>query len=334
MRNTADKPKVQRQAKRSAQKFGIDPVIFDRQINAESGFDANAGSRAGARGPAQFMPGTAASMGVDLDDGRITDDLDGAAKLMSRYLKAYGGDWKKALTAYNAGPGRVGKPLFRETSNYIARILDGTSQAMTPLSAPKTHNRTAAARPKAKTAKVEGPSDQEILFALKRGGVLDFARAVREQRDAEAANRAQEAPEAQPRARSAQSGSPEASGGLTQPSSNLHELIWRGEGHQTVKHGKKVDRDFYEHHEDHVHVAAGPTQIVHLGKLAQRMGLRVSENPAFGGVDLGKHVAGSYHGRIGKTKGGQDAGEAIDVSGPTPLMREYAHRVAQAYGLG
>ncbi len=110
--------------RRAAIDAGIDPDIFSRQINAESGFNPKAGSPAGAQGIAQFMPATARGMGVDLNDGRARDDLAGAAKLMANYVKKYG-NYRDALVAYNAGPGRVGKPLYAETANYVAKILNG-----------------------------------------------------------------------------------------------------------------------------------------------------------------------------------------------------------------
>jgi hypothetical protein len=46
-------------ARSAALQFGIDPDIFVKQIQQESGFKTNSRSEAGARGIAQFMPGTA-----------------------------------------------------------------------------------------------------------------------------------------------------------------------------------------------------------------------------------------------------------------------------------
>ena len=108
---------------RAAKRHGISPTRFTRQIKQESGFNPKAGSSAGARGIAQFMPATAKAEGVNLDDGKAADDLDGAARLMARYLKQYDGDWRSALTAYNAGPGRVGGKLPAETRHYIDVIV-------------------------------------------------------------------------------------------------------------------------------------------------------------------------------------------------------------------
>lgn len=110
-----------------ARKYGINPRYFVNQIRAESNFDPDARSPAGATGIAQIMPGTAQGWGVNPNNPR--EALDAAARNMSRYLHSYDGDWRKALAAYNAGPGAVqqygGVPPYAETQNYIKRILGG-----------------------------------------------------------------------------------------------------------------------------------------------------------------------------------------------------------------
>lgn len=121
-----------------ARQFNIDAFLFSRQIAQESaGFasDVISGSRkssAGAGGIGQFMPGTAAEaaslIGVSLDQFWADPDLQlqGSAALMKHYLDLYGGDWNKALVAYNAGPGRVGSAsLPEETSRYLWNITGG-----------------------------------------------------------------------------------------------------------------------------------------------------------------------------------------------------------------
>jgi hypothetical protein len=119
----------------AAQKYGLDPDIFFRQISQESGGRANAVSPAGARGVGQFMPATAAGVAQRMGGGvtaeQIMSDkavgLDAAAYHMREMLDQYGGDYAKALAAYNAGPGAVAKyggvPPFKETQTYISRIL-------------------------------------------------------------------------------------------------------------------------------------------------------------------------------------------------------------------
>lgn len=101
---------------------GIDPRTFVKQIQAESNFNPRAGSSAGAQGIAQIMPATARGWGVDPWNPNAA--LNAAAKNMAKYINSYGG-WRNALVAYNAGPGRVGKPLYSETANYISKILGG-----------------------------------------------------------------------------------------------------------------------------------------------------------------------------------------------------------------
>ena len=113
-------------AEQAAIANGFDPKVFLAQINAESGWNPNARSPAGAIGIAQIIPETAASWGVDPTNP--VDSLKAAAKAMGGYLRTYGGDYAKALAAYNAGPGAVatyhGVPPYAETQNYVKNILD------------------------------------------------------------------------------------------------------------------------------------------------------------------------------------------------------------------
>src|SRR5262245_23582456 len=122
-------------ARQAANRYGIDPDIFERQIQQESGFRTDAMSPAGATGIAQFMPGTAAGMGVDPTDPYAS--LDAAARLMKSNLGSYGGDYAKALAAYNAGPGNVDKyggvPPFEETQRYVSTILGGRTGTAGPV---------------------------------------------------------------------------------------------------------------------------------------------------------------------------------------------------------
>ncbi len=92
-------------AQQDAIDAGISPEYFVRQINQESGFNPYAVSPAGAVGIAQFEPGTAAGLGVNPWDP--ISALNGAAHLMASYANSYGGDYAKALAAYNGGSGTV-----------------------------------------------------------------------------------------------------------------------------------------------------------------------------------------------------------------------------------
>jgi soluble lytic murein transglycosylase-like protein len=110
----------------AAQKYGIDPAVLKGLIKQESGFNPNAGSPAGAQGLTQLMPGTASAMGVtDLHDP--AQSIDGGAHYLKMQLDRFGGDYSKALAAYNAGPGAVqrygGVPPYSETQNYVKNVL-------------------------------------------------------------------------------------------------------------------------------------------------------------------------------------------------------------------
>lgn len=123
-------------ARRKARKYGLDPDVFERQIQQESGFNPRARSPAGALGVAQIMPATARGWKVNPLDP--TAALDAAARNMAGYVRRYGG-YENALRAYNAGPGAIEKSKrYRETNNYVRTILGGRTPKSTP---PSTSSR-------------------------------------------------------------------------------------------------------------------------------------------------------------------------------------------------
>lgn len=99
---------LQSYARQVAQRYGVDPDVFVRQINQESGFNPKAVSRSGAQGIAQFMPDTARGVGL-ADPFEPYSALDAAAKHMRDNLDHNHGDYRLALAAYNAGQGNVDK---------------------------------------------------------------------------------------------------------------------------------------------------------------------------------------------------------------------------------
>ena len=109
-------------ARQIATQYGVDPDIFVRQIQQESGFDPTAHNPSGATGIAQLMPAYYPNAGDD-----PIADLTSAAQTMAGNLKRYNGDYQKALAAYNAGAGNVDKyggvPPFAETQAYVKAIL-------------------------------------------------------------------------------------------------------------------------------------------------------------------------------------------------------------------
>lgn len=114
-------PDYKKAARRAAAKYGVNPGIFLAMIQQESGFNPDARSPANAQGIAQFIPSTAKAYGVNLNDGRAADDLDGAARYMRDNLKRTGGNYDQALSIYNSGR-PDGYKRFPETINYVKTI--------------------------------------------------------------------------------------------------------------------------------------------------------------------------------------------------------------------
>jgi hypothetical protein len=104
----------------------LDPDLINSVIHAESGFNAKAVSRKGARGLMQLMPETATRLGVN-DSFDPQANVEGGTKYLRALLERYNFDLIKALAAYNAGPLRVEQyqavPPYSETQAYVARIV-------------------------------------------------------------------------------------------------------------------------------------------------------------------------------------------------------------------
>jgi len=114
------------QARLAAIQAGVDPNLFLRLVQQESGFNPNARSPVGAQGLAQLMPATARELGVDPSDPM--QNLAGGAKYFRQQMDRFQ-DPALALAAYNAGPSRVAKaggiPNIAETQNYVRAIMGG-----------------------------------------------------------------------------------------------------------------------------------------------------------------------------------------------------------------
>ena len=110
----------------AARKYKVDPKLVAAVAEVESNGRQEAVSPAGAIGVMQLMPDTAASLGVDPYNKQ--QNIEGGAKYLRQMLDTFGGDTKKAVAAYNAGPGAVkdygGVPPYKETQNYVSKVLD------------------------------------------------------------------------------------------------------------------------------------------------------------------------------------------------------------------
>jgi len=114
----------------------VDPRLVVATIIAESDFDVNSTSHAGAMGLAQIMPDEARSLGVTNAYDPV-QNIGAAVHILRGHLDKYGGAPPDAgiipisrialtMAAYNAGPGAVhkyhGVPPYRETRRYVAKI--------------------------------------------------------------------------------------------------------------------------------------------------------------------------------------------------------------------
>jgi len=109
---------------KASRKYGVDVGLIKAVIKAESNFNPQAVSHAGARGLMQLMPATARSLGVT-DSFDAEQNVMGGTCFLKDMLQRYGGNVDSALAAYNWGPGNVDKRpdhLPRETREYLVRV--------------------------------------------------------------------------------------------------------------------------------------------------------------------------------------------------------------------
>jgi soluble lytic murein transglycosylase-like protein len=122
---------------RAAQRWNVSATLLAAQIYAESGFNPFARSPAGASGIAQFMPGTAAALGLR-NPFDAEQAIEAQAHLMRDLLRRFAAV-PLALAAYNAGPAPVAAcgcvPAFAETRAYVAKIIGLMGGAGQPLAA-------------------------------------------------------------------------------------------------------------------------------------------------------------------------------------------------------
>jgi hypothetical protein len=109
----------------AAQRYGVDEAVVRAIIHAESAFQPNARSRAGAQGLMQLIPATAARFGVaDAFDPK--QNIAGGVQYLAWLHKRFGGDLTLMAAGYNAGEGAVDKyggvPPYAETQRYVQRV--------------------------------------------------------------------------------------------------------------------------------------------------------------------------------------------------------------------
>src|SRR5208283_513764 len=91
---------------KAGNEHNLDVDLLASLVKAESGGNARAVSRAGARGLMQLMPQTASGLGVD-DSFEPRQNVRGGSVYLDALLTRYHDNLSLALAAYNAGPAAV-----------------------------------------------------------------------------------------------------------------------------------------------------------------------------------------------------------------------------------
>ena len=119
----------------ASQRYKVDPALIQAVIDVESSGNAGAISPKGALGLMQLMPSTAASEFGVYNSRRLLDprtNIHLGTRYLAIQLRAFNGNVRTALAAYNAGPGRVrrSRQLPAETRAYVPSC----AETLAPLS--------------------------------------------------------------------------------------------------------------------------------------------------------------------------------------------------------
>jgi soluble lytic murein transglycosylase-like protein len=126
---TLNPHEVEKLIRAAAAKHRVPEAFVKSIVRAESNFNCAAVSSRGAIGLMQLMPDTAQEFGAE-DPSIPEQNIEAGTRylrfLMDRYSKRPH-SVKHVIAAYNAGPGNVdryrGVPPFRETRNYVKRVM-------------------------------------------------------------------------------------------------------------------------------------------------------------------------------------------------------------------
>jgi len=110
----------------ASEAYGVNPMLVRALIQVESKFRPTARSRKGAMGLMQLMPSTAREYNVR-NPFEPKANIEAGIKHLKTLIDRFGSSIELGLAAYNAGPGARekfnGVPPYRETRNYVSRIL-------------------------------------------------------------------------------------------------------------------------------------------------------------------------------------------------------------------
>ncbi|MFS2123776.1 lytic transglycosylase domain-containing protein [Pseudomonas sp. Pseusp97] len=126
-----DTRSYRREIASASTRYGVDQALVRAVIHAESAFQPNAVSIAGAQGLMQLMPDTAERFNVN-DPFDARQNIRGGVRYLAWLLKRFNGNQRLALASYNAGEMTVDKyngiPPYAETQTYVARVQSLTER--------------------------------------------------------------------------------------------------------------------------------------------------------------------------------------------------------------
>jgi len=120
---------------RVAEQHGIPAALVHAVVKAESAYRQDVISPKGAIGMMQLMPATAASLNANPYDAE--QNVEAGTRYLRQLLiqyQDYPDQVKRALAAYNAGPGAVqkynGVPPYRETQLYVHKVVENYRKSL------------------------------------------------------------------------------------------------------------------------------------------------------------------------------------------------------------
>lgn len=116
--------------------YQVDPILITAVMEAESGFNFQSTSSAGAIGLMQLMPETARMIGVN--PYNPLENILGGTIYLRNQLNRFSGYGQYAVTdavaAYNAGPQAVinagGVPNYSETRQYVVNVYENYNKIL------------------------------------------------------------------------------------------------------------------------------------------------------------------------------------------------------------
>lgn len=175
-------------ATQKATQYGVPPKLGLAVIRAESNWNPQAHSPAGAQGLMQLMPGTARGLGVH-NAFDPAQNIDGGMRYLGHLYKQFG-DPRLALAAYNAGPMAVIQhgnkvPPYAETQAYVDKIMADIggpgalapgAASSPPVSAPQRSHPALSATPTPGFHSPDyGALRQTALYSIALGGSPESA---------------------------------------------------------------------------------------------------------------------------------------------------------------